>query len=228
MRDLAHEIDGEDVGRAGGHEQRAGDAACRETRPHDVATHLVGGRVVGLGVIDRRQVHDDRIHGAGAARSVRRREGREHHIGERRGIAEHQRALAQRTHQQERDATAEPGLLIAQRKHEGAADQPDRVAGKAGEGPFHRFIDDPEAGLGNFFRAEERELREEGGQRDRDEAHGGRRIGLKDQRGDDAAEECEEIPGMLGEACGRRNQGQRDGNGSRNDEPPCRDFLAGR
>jgi hypothetical protein len=226
MHDLVDELDGQEVGRARRHEQRAGHASGGECRPHDVAAEPPRRRIVRLRIVERRQVADDGKDDAGTACGVRRREWRQHGIGKCRGVSYQQRAAAERAHQQQRDAAAQTALLIAEGEHECAAHQPDGGAGEAGQRPGNGRAGELEARLGEIGRREQHVGREQRGQRQPDQADGWIRQRLGHQRRDHAGEQREIEPRVLRQAGGRRQSGQRECYEHRNHRPPQMDKPA--
>ncbi len=127
------------IRRQRGQEQRTRHRGGRKRRPHHIGADPAGGRP-GFGAIDARDVADDRIDRAAAARGVGRRRRRQHEIGEGDRIAEPDGAAAEAVHQQQREPPAEPALAVADREHEGADDQPHRAFGKAAQHPAQRLV----------------------------------------------------------------------------------------
>ena len=225
---ILSELDRQEVRRAGGHEQRAGHAAGGEGGPHDVAAEPPRRRIVRLRAVERGQVVHDREQDAGAARRIGWRERRQHGVRQCGGVADQQRAAAQRAHQQQRDAAAQPALLVAQREHERAADQPDGGAGEARERPVDGLTGDVEAGLGEVGRCVKRVARQHGHQRQSHHAHGGIGQRLGHQRRDHAGEDGEIHPGVLRHPSWRRQCGQHQRDRHRDRSAPPMERRSGR
>ena len=217
VRELASKIGGQEIRRAAGDEKRARHATRGKGRPQNVAADLARRGIVRFQIVNRRQIDHDREHSAGAARGIGRRHQREDGIGKSRSITEQQRVASERAHQQQGDTAAEAGFFVAHRQHESAADQPDRAAGETGERPFDRLRGDIEPGLCQFRVAEQCPAGDCRRQCDGDEAGGGRRHGLDDERGYDAGEQGEVPPRVLAEAGRRRDDREHNGNQNRND-----------
>ena len=169
----------------------------RERGPHHIGADLAGGGS-GFGAIDARDVADDRIDGAAAARGIGRRRRRQHEVGERHRIAETDGAAAEAVHQHQREPPAEAALAVSDREHEGADDQPHRAFGKAAQHPAQRFV-------GIVF-----DIAHHAGDRQADQADRADRHRFQDQAGDHGGEYREIMP-LIGVETGRnRHQIERE------------------
>ena len=186
--------DGERRGirRQRGQEQRACHRGGRKRRPHHIGADPAGGRP-GFGAVDARNVADDRIDGAAAARGVRRRRRRQHEVGEGNGIAEPDGAAAEAVHQQQSEPPAEPALAVADREHEGADDQPHRAFGKPAQHPAQRLV--------GVVLDISRDTRD----RQADDADGADRHRFQDQSGDHGSKDRKIVP-LIGVEAGRNRQ----------------------
>ena len=144
----------------------------------------------GLGAVDPRDVADDGIDGAAAARGIRRRRRRQHEVGEGDGIAEADGVAAEAAHQHQGQPAAETALAVSDREHEGADDQPHRAFGKARQHPAQRFV-----GVGF-------DIAGYAGHRQADQADSTDRHRFQDQPGNDGGEQCEVVP-LVGVETGR-------------------------
>ncbi len=206
--DLLGDAQRRGIGRQRGQEQRAGHRGGRKRGPHHIGADSAR-RGSGLRAVDPRNVADDGIDRAAAARGIGRRRRSQHEVRERHRIAETDRAAAEAAHQHQGEPSAKSALAISDREHESADDQPHRAFGEATQHPSQRFI-----GIGFDI------ARDPGnGQADQpDRAH---RHGFKDQAGDDGCEQREVVP-LIGVETGRsRHQIDREPDGQRRDRPPC-------
>ena len=209
MDGLADQLHGEHVGRQGRHEQAAGDAGGGDGDPHEVGADAVHGGVVRPGLVEGRQMADDREDGATAAGGVGGREGRQQQIGPQHGVTEVEGAAAHELDQGQGDAPPQAGLGIGQGEHEGGEDQPDRGVGEPGQGPVEGRGGGVEAGPGQLLRAEQHEPGQQDGGGQAQQADGASGKRLQDQRHDHRCEQGEIMPGVRGQT--GRGGDQRDG-----------------
>ena len=146
---------GQQVRCQGGEKHRAGHAGGRNGGPHQEAAHALHAGVVGVRVVQRRQVTNDRIDGACAARRIGGRKGGQNAIGDHHRVAQGQRALAHGVHQPQRDPPPQPGLFIPQGKHEGTENQPDGSVGEPRDRPGEGLVGGVEAVVGQLLRGEQ-------------------------------------------------------------------------
>ena len=177
------------IRRQRGQEQRTRHRGGRERRPHHIGADPAGRRPR-FRAIDARDVADDRIDGAAAARGVGRCRRRQHEIGEGDRIAEPDGAAAEAVHQQKRQPSAEPALAVADREHEGADDQPHRAFGKPAQHPAQRLV-----GIVLDISRDARECQT-------DDADGADRHRFQDEPGDDSGKDRKIVP-LIGVEAGR-------------------------
>lgn len=199
------------IGRKRGEEQRARDSGRSKSGPHHIGADLAGGRSR-LGAVDARDVADDGIDDAAAARGVGRCRRREQEIRHRHGITEAERIAAEALHQYERDAAAERALAIADREHEGADDQPHRAFGKSRQHPAQR--------LGRV----RIDIATDASDGQPDQADRADRHRFQDQAGDDRREYCKIVPLVDVESRGNRPQIDREPHDERRDQFPAKSF----
>ena len=158
-----------------------GDRGGRERGPHHIGADLARGGS-GLGAVDSRDIADDRIHRAAAARRIGRRGRGQNKIGECYGITETDGVAAEAAHQQQRNPPAEAALAVSDREHEGADDQPHRAFGKPAQHPAQRLV-------GIVF-----DVTHHAGEGEADQADRAHRHGFQDQACDHRREHREIMP----------------------------------
>ncbi|MET4831524.1 hypothetical protein ABIF44_000931 [Bradyrhizobium japonicum] len=166
-----------------------------------------------LGAVDARDVADDGIDDAAAARGVGWRRWGQQEVRHRDRVAETERVAAEPLHQHQRDAAAELALAITDREYERADDQPHRALGKSCQHPAQRF-----AGIGIDIAGDARD-------RQPDEPDRADRHRFKDESGDDGREHGKIVP-LIGVET-RRHRPQIDGqpHRERRDQLPAEPFC---
>ncbi len=182
LRDRSRHLGGQEVGRLARDEHRARETRRRERDPEQVRANRA--RILRRRrAVQRRDVLDDGIDRAGAARGVRRHERRQHEIRQRDRVPEAERSRSKSGDERQCDPPAEPGHLISQRERGRGEHEPDDLVAESRERPADGF------GRCRFDEAEP------GRDADAQHADGRTRQRLSDEAGNHEDEQREIAPG---------------------------------